>query len=697
MQEIIAAPYTGQHTIFLEGPAGAGKTALAVQRLLHLLEAGVPGDAILVLVPQRTLARPYYEALRSASAPEGSEAGLATIGGLARRAIDLFWPLIAADAGFLHPEQHPIFLTLETAQYYMDRVLQPFLEQLYFEGIAVRRNRLASQILDNLNKAATVGFPYAEIAARLKAAWSGESSRLRIYDQVQEVATAFREHCLANSLLDFSLQIEVFTQHLLSRPEGQAYLDRYQHIIADNIEEDAPVTHDLLRGRLRRCQSALLIYDRDAGYRAFLGADPRSAYALKSLCRQWAVLERCQTASDDLQALGYQLSPNLRRLDEHPKGNVRAALSYTSHRFHPQMLDWVADEISRLVTSEHVPPGEIAVLAPYLSDALRFSLATRLERYGIPTVSHRPSRALKEEAGTRCLLTLSALAHPQWKICPPLFDVTQMLAQAIEGMDLVRAAQLAQIIYHPKDKEPALTAFRRINPDMQQRITYLLGGRYDDLYDWLERYRQVLPLEMDHFLARLFADLLSQPGFGYHHDLDAARAAANLIESVRKFRQAVRSDEGAPPVGREYLEMVGRGIVAAQYIASWQEENPQAVLLAPAYTLLMRNRAVDYQFWIEVGSVGWWERPYQPLTHPYVLTRHWPQDKPWSDADEYLARQMTLERLLLGLIRRCRKGIYLGISDLGERGYEQRGPLLQTFQGILRHLPPQESEGGGSA
>jgi hypothetical protein len=47
---------------------------------------------------------------------------------------------------------------------------------------------------------------------------------------------------------------------------------------------------------------------------------------------------------------------------------------------------------------------------------------------------------------------------------------------------------------------------------------------------------------------------------------------------------------------------------------------------------------------------------------------------------------MALARLILGLVRRCRKRIYLGIADLGEHGYEQRGPLLQVVQRTLRRI-----------
>ena len=58
----------------------------------------------------------------------------------------------------------------------------------------------------------------------------------------------------------------------------------YRHLIYDNIEEDVPRAHDLIRAWLPQFDSALLIYDENAGYRRFLGADVDTAYALRELC-----------------------------------------------------------------------------------------------------------------------------------------------------------------------------------------------------------------------------------------------------------------------------------------------------------------------------------------------------------------------------------------------------------------------------
>jgi hypothetical protein len=157
---------------------------------------------------------------------------------------------------------------------------------------------------------------------------------------------------------------------------------------------------------------------------------------------------------------------------------------------------------------------------------------------------------------------------------------------------------------------------------------------------------------------------------------------------VNKFRQIAGgplASEGVA-LGKEYLVMVEEGVIAAQYLLPWQTEAEDAVFLAPAYTFLMSNRPVDYQFWLDVGARGWYERLYQPLTHPYVLSQRWPAGQPWTDLDEEGATRESLYRLSLGLIRRCRRGICLGLSDLGEQGYEHKGELLRAIDRALSGL-----------
>ncbi len=363
-------------------------------------------------------------------------------------------------------------------------------------------------------------------------------------------------------------------------------------------------------------------------------------------------------------------------------------LHYQIHRFYPQMIDWAVDEIEKLVTNEGIPPGGIAVLAPFVSDALRFSLQSRLEERGIPSTTHRPSRALNAEPAARALLTLAALAHPTWQLYPQPTDITLTFSVAIAGLDPVRAHLLSQVAYGTQgNRAGELATFAGLKGAVQGRITYALGERYERLRGWLYDYRaetEFTPL--DQFFARLFGELLSQPGFGFHEDVDGARVANQLVVSARNFRWAVEETESNPvarvAIGKAYVELVNGGALGALFVPGWEEQE-DVVFIAPAYTYLMRNRPVDVQFWLDVGATGWWERLYQPLTHPYVLSQQWPANAVWSDLDEFQRRQEMLRRLLIGLIRRTRREIYLGLSDYGENGMEQRGPLLGLLNRIL--------------
>jgi hypothetical protein len=131
--------------------------------------------------------------------------------------------------------------------------------------------------------------------------------------------------------------------------------------------------------------------------------------------------------------------------------------------------------------------------------------------------------------------------------------------------------------------------------------------------------------------------------------------------------------------------MVKSGILANQHISSWTDISDDELLISPAYTFLLHNRPVDYQFWIDIGSQGWYERIYQPLTNPHILQVDWPLGKAWTDKDEQLQNINALNCLVTGLIRRARKSIFGCLTEVDERGFEQKGTLLLTLNKIIQN------------
>jgi hypothetical protein len=696
---------------YVSGPAGTGKTTTGVRRMLRLLTRDkVFANEILVIAPQQALAAPYHTAARDPKLDAGGRISVHTIGSLSRHVVDLFFPLVAEQVGL--PETRPVFLSLETAQYFMARVAHPLIEERgYFDMVSLARSRLYSQMLDNLNKAAVVGFPHTEISERLRAAWGAEKdpAQVTVYTQMQDILDEFRAFCIQHNLLDFSLQVELFRQLWVMPPVRDYLVTKYRHIIVDNIEEDTPITHDMLLSWLPAAESALMIHDTDAGYRRFLGAAPNSAERLAALVqtsRDTFTLTEADSfvTSPELRAFGGELAISLEQPPpfEPDAADPRDALGYDQPHFHTEMVAHVAENIAALVHAQGVPPHEIVVLAPYLSDSLRFTLEQQLVKQNVPMRSHRPSRALRDEPAAAALLTWAQLAHPAWQMPPAPFEITNALAISIEGLDRVRARLATDHLY----KNGELLSFDALASGVQERITYTFGEKLEVLHRWLADYAAAPLDEVDLFWQKLFDDVLAKRGFDFQPDADnpdedKITVAANLIDSARKFRRTMQPvTQQDMPLAQEYVQTVRDGVIAEQYLRAWyletdeDDESGGRVLLAPAYTFLMSNRPVDYQFWLSVGSTGWWERLYQPLTHPYVLTRDWDwmlEGRVWTDENEYYTRNETLFRLALGLIRRARSGIYLGFSELGERGYEQRGALLGAVVAMMRRLQQQNN------
>lgn len=714
-QRVIDYPREGGGSLLVRGPAGTGKSTALIGRLTALLREGRRPSEILVLVPQRAWADRYERALAQTDGPSRGGVDIVTYYGLSRRDVALFWPLVARKAGFARPDREPLFLTIETAQYHLWRIVEPLVaEKGYFGDLVMRRGRLLSQLIDNLNKAALVGFDYTTLGARLSKAWTGSPDKTLRYVEAQDCAIAFRQHCLAHNLLDFSLVTEVYSRCLMGEEIYQRYWRaHYRHLLVDNLEENVPVAHDLIgwamgTGDGPGCQSTVLALDEGGGFRILLGADPAGAESVAERCSDRVDMRSALESTENAVALAGAVARSLGvTIDSAPtSGSPQAAVvKQVTSRYWIAMVRGAVRECAALL-ADGVPADQIALIAPYVSEVMRFAIAEECRAKAIPLRLLRPSSALRDDPIVRGLLVLVLLAHPHWEIAlpgvaegspsryqMPRSDLGLALQVALAGLDPVRARRLATAAAFPNQRELAAIPEREERPaggarsvtrarGLWDEIGYLVRERYEELRLWLQTYRQSPPGPVDLFLARLFGELLCRPGFGFHNDLDKARVYGRLVESAAKFRLA--ADEGlrgeqAEELGRKYVELVLGGVSSAEYVVDRPLHLPHGVVLAPAYTYLTRDLRSQYQFWLDLSSEGWMNRPYQPLTHPHVLSRRWPAGKPWSDSDEDAAKRESLVRVLRGLAARCSRGVFPAYSDLGIGGEEQAGRLSRAM------------------
>ncbi len=633
-----------------------------------------------------------------------------TFYGVAQQHVGLFYPLIAEAAGFDDPRREPAFIDVETAQYFLDRIVEP--RSADFDEFKLFRPRLLGQLLDNLHKAALAGFGLDEIAGRLGSAWDGDPRRLKAYQKAQEVAIEYRRFCLRHGALDFSLQHEVFARHLMPEPAYQRFIaGRFRRILIDNVDELPPIAHDFIRQLLTTCDEAILAEDDPGGFRLFLGADPGSARSLRSACdvvEAVAPPEGGRSLADFGRALSAQVG-NTERTQTRQTGAPfagRVTLLTVRNKYWVSMVQAAADKVIELVEMG-MAGRDIAVVAPFVEDVLRFELEERLRGAGIRVRAVRPSRPLYDHPVTRALVTLARLGHPELAsgdARPTSHELARALSIAIAGLDLARAKVLADFAQRaePGRLPPIADA------QLWERVGMRFRERYDALSRWLSSWRAAAPenqlAPLDVWWQMLFTEALSRPGFGFAADRDGANVADKLTRSARVFREALAATGVAPneSAAMDFVQLLSEGVMAAQYAPERvSDAEDDGVLLAPVYTYLTGDYRSQAQIWLDVNATGWYDRLFQPLTHPYVLSRRWqtmatrlpvaPNEGgapieagvKWTEADEHAARQDMLRRVIAGLCARCGDRLFLASSQLGLSGQEEAGALARALQRAL--------------
>jgi ribosomal protein S27AE len=686
---IVAAPFDQGQRLFVRGPAGAGKTTALQRRLIALLAAGVPSYTVLTLLAEPDTADGYRWALTEAGMGPYSDLHLVTFSGLAREMVTLFWPLIARPAGFEAPHRPPVFLSYDLAQIHMKQVIAPMLAEGVFEGLRMRPQQILSQVLDNLNRAALNGLTLDEMETRLVRTWTGAPEHTRYFYQAGDAARRFRQRCLDANLIDLSLVIELFQNHLLGHPHFQDYFtERYRHLLVDNVEEMPPAGTQFLRSLLSGRDSAVVAYDEGGGYKRYLAADPGGAATLADLCDELVEMPRSMTAGRSLEALSNLVQ---RRLVGPAgltfSGAEEAILQTINPRYRREMIQEVVALITDSLLPQGTPPSEIAIVTPYLDGALRYGLTQRRAAASVPHRLLRRRGSPRDDPLVRAWLTLTMLAHPHWGISPSQYDVAEALAMAVEGLDRPRAALAARRLYDPAELRLgaadglAEADVGRIGPQAVEQIGHLQR--------WLERWPGTEPL--DRFLGHLFADLLSAPPFrpagGAHRPLRQAAACDWLIRAAARFRRA------APALGlteladqgRVFIEGIFDGIVSGTPPpeADVTSSSEDGVIISTLYAYLLTGPPVQIQIWLETGATGWWETPRQPLSNAFVLAPGWDADRPWTEADNFAVRNELLARLVRGLCARCGRGVVLASSHLDRRGERQDGPLWRALAEVV--------------
>ncbi|MEB3182130.1 MAG: recombinase family protein, partial [Nostocaceae cyanobacterium] len=631
----------------------------------------------------------------------------------------LFWPLLIQLLQI--KAQFPVRLRPETEQELATKLWRPQLNEEILRGAGVNEYRFVRRVLDLLVLAAYSGTSCEDIAHVLE-------TGLQEQQQPQLMASLllqWRSWCLERGFLTYGIITELYSQQLLPNANYQQHLmQRYQAVLADDVDEYPAVGRHLFELLLERGAKGTFTYNPVGGVRVGLGADPNYLEGLAARCRLEVLTPQPgQSLADTLATPILSLVTQSAGLVTLPSS---VQLIQTTSR--AKLLRETAEEIIKVIKQGQIKPEEVAVIAPGLDAIARYTLVEILSKQNIPVESLNDQRPLISSPIIRALLTTLALVYPGLGRLVDRDAVAEMLVvlsrkkeqsenSSADGwgnpgwgnpgwgnptptelnadIDPVRAGLLADYCFQPHPERPNLLPVKSF--PRWDRLGYAASTAYEQILQWLQQQRQQLeqrlipsPISL---LDRTIVQFLWN---GSNLPYDQLAALRELLETAQHYWEidtrlnqvTCRGGETPPLENRETLPLQEGGMnsTIAEFIKLLRygtiTANPypvrpigtraKAVTLATIFQYRSSRRTHRIHFWLDVSSPLWLSGGAATLFGaPLFLQDRFGQF--WTAEEAKEADEQRLHRILVDLLARVQQRVYLCHSDLAVNGQEQLG------------------------
>ncbi|MBD2596402.1 recombinase family protein [Nostoc spongiaeforme FACHB-130] len=318
----------------------------------------------------------------------------------------LFWPLLIE---LLHLKaQFPVRLRPETEQELATKLWREQIDAEILRRAGVNEYRLVRRILDLLQLAAYSGTACEGIAEVLQSGLEENGINLEP-EFLASLLLDWRNWCLERGLLTYGIITELYTQHLLSDRHYQERLSqRYQAILADDVDDYPAVTRQLFETLLQQGAVGAFTYNPDGAVRLGLGADPNYLEGLARHCRLETLFTPvAPSLADNLARPMVEFITQPMVMLELP-----ATVQSIQTTSRAELLRTTAEVIGKAIKSGRIQPEEIAIIAPGLDAIARYTITEILTKQNIPVESLNDQRPLISSPTIRALLTMLALVYP---------------------------------------------------------------------------------------------------------------------------------------------------------------------------------------------------------------------------------------------------------------------------------------------
>lgn len=680
-------------SLWIVGPSRSGKTRRLVEYIGE--QVGLQSDAgaianpmILVFAATGDNRLDLDDRLTTLDPPKGGLFSQTTTPlGFCINQVSLFWPQLMQQLEI--ESQFPLHLRPETEQELAQALWQDDLdrEALSLEGVSPLR--LVRQLLDTWALAAASGVAIADIPTILEQGQLGSLSKTPdLWENIGAALNQWRSWCLTHGWLTYGLALDLYGQHLIGDRPYQTYLlQRYQSLCADDVDEYPALMRPLFELFLEHQRPCLFTYNPDGGIRLGLSADPQYMGQIAQRCQIEDLGNQPNSGlarTLDLEQIEQIINPLFAQPILLPPEQIRSLQTISRS----QLLRETAETLIDAIHHQHIPPQDIAIIAPGLDDIARYTLLHLLDRANIPLRPLNEQRPLIASPLIRALLTLLTLVYPGLGrlvnreaiaemliiLSHPLLGTPQPNQPPPYWIDPVRAGLIGDRCYVPDPDHPHLLPLEVF--DRRDRLGYRPSTAYNQIRTWIESQKK------EHSERLLSTPLIfldrAITRFYLCHTLpyDQLAAIRELMETAHHYWQTHHRLHPHHSPLPQFIQLLRQGTITANpYPVRPTGPKANAVTLATIFQYRSSRLSHRCHFWLDASSPLWLKGGAANLWAAPLFLQH-RLGKPWTVEHMQESDEERLRRILLDLLSRVEERLYLCHSDLAVNGTEQTGPLL---------------------
>lgn len=677
--------------IWIQGPTRSGKTTQLVQwfeqwawtQAPQSEHDAPPGVLVLSAVSgNRAALQDHLTLVSQARFPFRHTTPL----GFLEDEVKLFWALLVEQLD-LKP-QFPLRLRPETEQELATRLWQPQLDRI--DGWSEQRiARFVRQILDLMQLITLSHQPIKYLPELLRQAVGTDSPELPLdYETIAAMLLSWRQWCLDRGLLTYSLIVDLYGQYLLADQTYRQQLNqRYQLILADNIDEYPAITRSLFEEFLAAGGTGVFTFNPAGAVRLGLGADPEYMADLSHECEMFVREPLAE------RSIAHDLSDQVLALVNQPMylSTLPAAIQTIQTTSRAQLIRQTAETIAAAIHAGAVKAEEIAIIGPGLDAISRYAFSEILAKKGIAIELINDQRPVVSSAICRSLLTLMTLTHSGLGRLVKRDSVAEMLVTlSHRTIDPVRAGLIADNCFEPDVENPQLlpvNVFARWD-----RLGFEIVACYDQIRQWIEAQRQLsdqLPIvTLDQAMQQFFLNPKQAIGHAPALNFEQLVVLRELMETAQHYWELhsrlnrldqTPADHCATITG--FIQLLRSGTVTANPLPFKQVRPKSAVTLATVFQYRSSRQNHRWQFWFDAGASRWLSGIDSLFGAPFFLQSY--SGQRWRVDDQEAMNQARLERILRDLLGRSTERVCLCYSDLATNGQEQTGALLPLVNAAI--------------